>query len=182
MERAGQSGWSGATHRWLSTATSCWPRCTRGRTPTRARPRSTCAPGRTGTQATSSPVGPDLGGIAAVTDGEPRPPPVLNSRAIRVLPYEWPAQVFPYLASCCYHTGGAALAELSATQARPFGGGKPSFSPVYWSTEIVRHSGTVHPGALTLVSTLAPSRCYVRCIGRDFDHQSSMIEVCELII
>jgi hypothetical protein len=63
-ERPHRSGWSGTTHRWLSTATGCWRRYTRGRTPTRARLWSTCVPGRTGTQATSSPVGPDLGGIS----------------------------------------------------------------------------------------------------------------------
>jgi hypothetical protein len=130
MEQAGRSGWSGTTHRWLSTATNCWRRCTRGRTPTHARPRSTCTPGRTGTQATSSPVGLDLGGIAAVTDGEPPPDsPVLNGRAIRVLPYEWSAQVFPYPASCCYHTGSAALAELSATQPVPSGVVNPASRP-----------------------------------------------------
>ena len=63
-------------------------------------------------------MGPDLGGIAAVTDAERLPySPVLNGRAIRVLPSERPAKVFPGPRFLLLSYGeSAALVELSASR------------------------------------------------------------------
>jgi hypothetical protein len=73
-------------------------------------------------RATSYQVGPDLGTLAAVTDGELLPhSPALNGRAIRVPPSEGPTWAFCSPASCCYQMGGGARAELSAAQPVPQG-------------------------------------------------------------